>query len=83
VVPRPGVGGAGQHTRDRQLCLQPGELNTYRVKVDFSWQGMLPDDQRMASKTRHRWTVVDDPKGRFARIKTLAVDVLEPICPQP
>jgi hypothetical protein len=37
----------------------------------------------MVSKTRHRWTVVDAPKERFARITTLAVDVLEPIRPQP
>jgi hypothetical protein len=58
-------------------------LNTYRMQVDFSWQGVLPNDQAMVSKTRHRWTVVDDPKERFARIKTLAVDVLEPIRPPP
>jgi hypothetical protein len=43
----------------------------------------LPNDQPMVSKTRHRWTVVDAPKERFARITTLAVDVLEPIRPQP
>jgi hypothetical protein len=59
------------------------DQNTYRAQADFAWQGILPNDQRMVGKTRHRWTVVDDPKERFARIQTLAVDVLEPIGPQP
>jgi hypothetical protein len=54
------------------------DRTTYRVQVDFGWQGILPNDQRMVGKTRHRWTVVDDPKERFARIKTLVVDVLAP-----
>jgi hypothetical protein len=52
--------------------------NTYRAQADFAWQGILPNDQRMVGETRHSWTVVDDPKERFARIQTLAGDVLVP-----
>jgi hypothetical protein len=73
---------AGTHRIGNFSC-EPVDRTTHRVRVDFAWQGILPDGRRVVGKTRHRWTVVDDPKERFARIKTLAVDVLEPIAPQP
>jgi hypothetical protein len=59
------------------------DRQTYRMQADFAWQGMLPGGQQMVGKTRHRWTVIDDPQRRFARIKTARVDVLEPFEPRP
>lgn len=52
--------------------------NAYQLKVDFDWQGILPDKKEMIAKSRHSWTVVDDPKERFARIKNIDVDLLAP-----
>jgi hypothetical protein len=63
---------AGTHEIGHFSC-ETIDRNMHSVQVDFAWQGILPSDQRMAGKTRHRWTVVDDPKERFARIKTLAI----------
>ncbi|WP_299665697.1 hypothetical protein [uncultured Ruegeria sp.] len=37
----------------------------------------MPDDIKMVAKTRHNWTVVNDPIERFARIKTVDVEVLQ------
>jgi hypothetical protein len=68
---------ASTHVIDNFSC-ERVDRNTYRVQVDLAWQGIIPNDQAMVGKARHRWTVVDDPKERFARIKTLAVDVLVP-----
>lgn len=56
--------------------------NTYKVTMDFDWNGILPDNSEMAAKTRHTWTVVDDPTKRFAQIKTVDVEVLEPFAPK-
>jgi hypothetical protein len=35
----------------------------------------------MTTKTRHRWAVIDNPAQRFAVIKSIAVEVLEPLKP--
>ena len=55
----------------------------YQLKVDFDWEGILPNGQGMTAKTRHVWTVTDDPSERFARIKSMDVEVLEPFAPKP
>jgi hypothetical protein len=57
--------------------------NSYTVQMDFDWQGILPDNKEMLAKTRQRWTVTDNPKERFARIKSVAVEVVEPFRPKP
>lgn len=54
---------------------------TYGMTVDFDWAGILPDGKEMVAKTRHTWTVTNDVTERFARIKTLDVEVLEPLRP--
>lgn len=56
--------------------------NTYAVSVDFDWSGILPDDSVMVAKTRHNWTVANDPTERFARIQTIDVEVLEDFRPR-
>jgi hypothetical protein len=58
------------------------DKKTWRVQADFTWQGLLPDGKEMVTKTRHRWTVIDNPQERFARIKTATVEVLEPFQPK-
>lgn len=56
--------------------------DTYALKVDFDWQGILPDGKEMTLKTRHNWTIQDDVKERFARLKTVQVEVLRPAAPR-
>ncbi|SFJ89443.1 hypothetical protein [Jannaschia pohangensis] len=56
--------------------------NTYAMTVDFDWSGILPDDSVMVARTRHSWAVVNDPTERFARIKAVDVEVLEPFRPR-
>jgi hypothetical protein len=36
----------------------------------------------MIVKTRHRWAVMDIPAERFARIKSVDVEVLKPFAPK-
>jgi hypothetical protein len=57
--------------------------NQYKFSADFDWQGILPDGKEMIAKTRHSWLVADNPKERFARIKTIDVEVLAPFAPKP
>ncbi|MEO9819481.1 MAG: hypothetical protein ABJZ83_07695 [Yoonia sp.] len=56
--------------------------NIYAVTVDFDWSGILPNDAVMIAKTRHNWTVVNHPTERFARIRSIDVEVLEDFRPQ-
>jgi hypothetical protein len=65
------------------FSFEPTGANTYRMQVGPAWQGSLPDGKPMLAKTRHAWTVIDPPQERFARVKTVAVQVLEPLAPQP
>jgi hypothetical protein len=57
--------------------------NSYAMNVDFDWQGILPNGAQMMTKTRHTWTVEDKVTDRFARIKTIKVEVLKPLAPVP
>jgi hypothetical protein len=60
---------------------KPTRPNTYELSVDFDWRGILPDKKEIVAKTRHRWSIIDNPKERFARIKSVDVEVLEPYRP--
>lgn len=55
---------------------------TYEVSVDFDWIGILPGGAEMVAKTRHRWAVENDVGERFARIKSMDVEVLEKFRPR-
>ncbi|QBF32646.1 hypothetical protein [Thalassococcus sp. S3] len=55
--------------------------NTYEVTMTFDWNGIAQDDTHLLAKTRHVWLVEDDPTERFARIKTVDVEMLEPFRP--
>lgn len=53
----------------------------FQLAVDFAWFGIAPDGTEFVAKTRHSWTVSNNVTERFARIKTLDVEVLEPFRP--
>lgn len=50
----------------------------YELTVDLDWNGIRPDGVQMTAKTRHIWTVRDEPTERFARIEKIRVEQLEP-----
>jgi hypothetical protein len=56
--------------------------DTYKLTVDFDWEGILPNDDRLVSVTRHRWTVLDNSTQRFARIRQMDVELLRPFAPK-
>lgn len=58
------------------------EGQTYALSVDFDWTGITPDGTVLVAKTRHNWTAVNDVTERFARIKTVDVEVLESFRPR-
>jgi len=51
--------------------------NHFTVNVDFDWYGITKADQRMAARTRHTWTVIDNPDERFAKVQNVNVEALE------
>jgi hypothetical protein len=55
--------------------------NNYAMQADFDWNGLLPNGAQLTGKTRHNWTVEDLVSERFARIKTVKVQVLQPFAP--
>lgn len=55
---------------------------TYRVTMEFPWNGILRNEQQMLARTKHTWIVEDDPSKRFARIRRMDVEVLEPFRPK-
>ncbi len=59
-----------------------GKDGLYTVAVDFDWAGLLPNGGELVAKTRHTWAVTNDVNERFARIKTMDVEILEPFRPK-
>ncbi|UWQ18251.1 TetR/AcrR family transcriptional regulator [Jannaschia sp. M317] len=72
--------GASTHVLGNFAAEDTG-AGTYRLTMNFDWEGILPDGNELVTKTRHIWTVENDGAERFARIKTIDVDVLEPFRP--
>lgn len=72
---------ASTHLLDNFSVSETGE-GLYEVKADFDWAGLLPDGTELVAKTRHAWTVTNDVSERFARIKTMNVEILEPFRPR-
>ena len=54
----------------------------FKVSAEFEWEGILPNNAEMTARTRHSWLIVDNPKERFARIKSMDVEVLKPFAPK-
>lgn len=53
------------------------------VDFDFEWAGIASDGTVTTARTHHRWTVIDRPDDRFARAKTMHVEVLRAFTEQP
>ena len=53
------------------------------MAADMDWEGIMPDRSVMTATTHHTWVIVDDPKERFARIKSVDVAVTRPLAPKP
>lgn len=73
---------AGTHVISNFAVEEKEVDKTYRVSTDFDWIGIAPDGTELVAKTRHSWTVKNDVTERFARIKTVDVEVLEPFRPR-
>jgi len=54
------------------------DSDRYRLQVDLDWHGIRPDGKTMSAKTRHMWSVADEPSERFARVEKINVVLLEP-----
>lgn len=72
---------ASTHQVSNFSVIEQGD-NRYQVKMDFDWNGILPNQTEMTAKTRHTWIVTDNSAERFARIKSMDVEVLEPFTPK-
>jgi hypothetical protein len=65
-----------------KFSVEETDENTYAVSMEFDWFGLLPDGTELLARTKHDWTVENDVTERFARIKTVDVEVLEPFRPK-
>lgn len=57
---------------------EPIDDFSYKATMTFDWNGILPNDKEMTAKTKHTWTVIDNPKERFARIQNIDVEIIKP-----
>jgi hypothetical protein len=57
--------------------------DTFKVVADFDWQGILADGRVMVGRTLNTWIFTNNPKERFARIKSADVKMLVPFQPKP
>jgi hypothetical protein len=60
---------AGTH-RISGFSFEPAGADSYRLQMALSQHRPSPNGQEEVTKTRHVWMVIDNPKERFARIKT-------------
>jgi len=54
------------------------KANQYKITMNLDWNGILPNQAEMTAKTKHSWIVVDNKTERFARIKSIKVEIIEP-----
>jgi hypothetical protein len=52
--------------------------NMFRVKVEFDWNGLTFNDEHMIGRTQCYWLITVNPAERFAKIKTIDVELLVP-----
>jgi hypothetical protein len=72
---------ASTHAMSNFSCADRGG-GALTLAVDFDWEGLLPDGTLMDAKSRHSWSVTDNPGERFARIRTMDVTLLKPFAPK-
>jgi hypothetical protein len=66
------------HIKDLVVTVEPD--GTYRITMDFSWQGIHRSGQPMVARTRHDWTLTETGE-RYPRLSRFAVTALEPFSP--
>lgn len=59
---------ASMHDIDQFQQRQLGD-DTYEVTVDLDWLAITHGGGQAGAKTRHVWTVIDNPNERFPRLK--------------
>ncbi|CAZ98611.1 hypothetical protein [Zobellia galactanivorans] len=53
----------------------------YEVDVDFVWEGLTKENQKLTATTTHHWVVQDNPNDRFAKIKEANITQKVPLAP--
>ena len=66
----------------QNLKVEALNASEFKMSAELDWEGILPTNAEMTARTRHVWLVVDNPKERFARIKTMDVEALRPFAPK-
>lgn len=62
----------------RDISVELLDKNTFQLTVTFDWEGFTKSQQKMTGITRHIWVATDHLKERFAKIKSMDVEVLAP-----
>lgn len=58
------------------FSVEEQENDQYQLIMELDWNGILPNKKEMTAKTRHTWIIQDIPTERFARIKSINVEIL-------
>ncbi|MFY0597748.1 MAG: hypothetical protein JXQ85_15060 [Cognatishimia sp.] len=66
----------------KDLTVAEIEGGDWQTVMVFDWAGLLPDGTELIAKTQHTWVVDNDVTERFARVKSVNVEVLEPFRPK-
>lgn len=72
---------ASTHKIENFSAMASGD-GLFDISMEFDWNGLLPDGTELVARTRHTWTATNDVTERFARIKSVDVEVLEPFRPK-
>lgn len=65
-----------------QFEITGGTDESFSAAITFDWAGITADGTRLVAKTRHNWDFTNDVTERFARLKTMNVEILEPFRPE-
>ncbi len=57
-----------------QVEVQSLAHETYKLTVDFDWEGWTVDGQKLTAATRHTWVIKDRKNDRFAKIQSIVVE---------
>jgi hypothetical protein len=52
--------------------------NEYRAVFECSWKGRTLDSKQLTAVTRHTWDIINNPDARFAQIKSVNVEAIQP-----
>lgn len=71
---------ASSHTLKNFSARSENDENI-EITFGFDWQGITPDGTRLEAETLHNWTLTNDVTERFARIKSVDVEIIKPFQP--